>query len=231
MSRKPPDKKHPFGHGRIEKIATLVISFLLLFACFDLAKISILRIKNPQKIQPGIFIIIFMFLSGFFKEWMTKFSFSLGKKINSDVLIADGWHHRLDGIASFVVGIGLVFMKFGFYHLDGIFGIFVVCLLLWVAFDLIKKTSSFLIGEAPDRETIESIKKVINANPDVLNSHDIRVHDYGNKKVISLHIEVKKNLTLKQAHDIALKIQDRIKEKIENSDVSVHIDPIGERED
>jgi cation diffusion facilitator family transporter len=231
FSKKPPDKKHPFGHGRIEKIATLIISFMLIFASIDLARISILRIKNPFKIEPGIFIIIFMFFSGLFKEWMTKFSFFLGKKINSDILIADGWHHRLDGIASFIVGIGLILMKFGLYRLDGIFGLLIVFLLLWIAFDLIKKTSSFLIGEAPDKQTIESIKKVLISNPDVLNFHDINVHDYGNKKIISLHIDVKKNLSLKQAHDIALEIQDKIKEKIKNSDVSVHIDPIGERED
>ncbi|MCM8772636.1 MAG: cation diffusion facilitator family transporter [Candidatus Omnitrophica bacterium] len=231
LSKKPPDSKHPFGHGRIEKIGTLIISFLLIFACIDLCKISILRIKNPQTIQPGIFIILFMFFSTIFKEWMTKFSFYLGKKINSDILIADGWHHRLDGIASFIVGIGLIFMKYGFYHLDGILGIFVVLLLLWIAYDLIKKTSSFLIGEAPDKNTIEKIKEVISLNPDVLSFHDIKVHDYGNKKIISLHIEVEKNISLKQAHDIALEIQDKIKENIENSEVSIHIDPIGERED
>ncbi|MCS7181421.1 MAG: cation diffusion facilitator family transporter [bacterium] len=231
LSKKPPDKKHPFGHGRIEKIGTLIISFLLISACINLGKISIIRIKNPQNVQPGIFIIFFMFFSGFFKEWMTRFSFYLGKKINSDILIADGWHHRLDGIASFLVGIGLILMKYGFNHVDGILGIFVVFLLLWIAYDLIKKSSSFLIGEAPDKNIIEKIEEVVSLNPDVLSSHDIKVHDYGNKKIISLHIEVKKNLSLKQAHDIALKIQDKIKEEIENSDVSVHIDPIGERED
>lgn len=231
LSKKPPDKKHPFGHGRIEQIGTLIISLLLLVACFDLAKISILRIKNPEEIKPGIFIIIFMFFSGFFKEWMTKFSFFLGKRIKSDILIADGWHHRLDSIASFIVGVGLIFMRYGFYHLDGILGFIVVLFLLWIALDLIKRTSSFLIGEEPDKETIEKIEKILSLNPDVLSSHDIKVHDYGNRKIITLHVEVRKDLSLKEAHDIALKIQDKLKEEIENSDVSVHIDPKGERED
>ncbi|MCM8786287.1 MAG: cation diffusion facilitator family transporter [Candidatus Omnitrophica bacterium] len=231
LSKKPPDKKHPFGHGRIEQIATLIIAFLLLFASIDFTKISITRIKNPVEIKPSIFIIIFMFFSGFFKEWMTKFSFFLGKKINSDILIADGWHHRLDSIASFIVGIGLIFIRFGIYKVDGMIGLIVVLFLFWISFDLIKKTSSFLIGEAPDEKTIGEIKKIISLNPDVLNSHDIRVHDYGNKKVISLHIEVKKYISLKQAHDIALSIQDKIKNEIKNSEVSVHIDPIGERDD
>ncbi|MCM8766518.1 MAG: cation diffusion facilitator family transporter [Candidatus Omnitrophica bacterium] len=231
LSKKPPDEKHPFGHGRIEQIGTLIIAFLLLFASINFIKISIARIKNPIEIQPSIFIIIFMFFSGFFKEWMTKFSFFLGKKINSDLLIADAWHHRLDSIASFIVGIGLILIRFGIHKVDGIIGILVVLLLLWISFDLIRKTTSFLIGEAPDEKTIEQIKKIISLNPDILNSHDIRVHDYGNKKVISLHIEVKKNMSLKQAHDIALKIQDKIKNQIINSEVSVHIDPIGERDD
>jgi len=172
-----------------------------------------------------------MFLSSIFKEWMTRFSFYLGKKINSEMLIADGWHHRLDSIASFVVGIGLIFMKFGVYYLDGIIGIFVVCFLLWIGVDLIKNTSSFLIGEAPKKDIVEKIEKVISSTTNVLSSHDIRVHDYGNKKIISLHIEVKKDLSLKQAHDIALFIQNKLKEEIENSEVSVHVDPFGEKED
>ncbi len=231
LSSKPADKKHPFGHGRIEKIATLIIAFLLIGASIELGKISISRIIHPQKVQIGFFIIIFMFLSSIFKEWMTRFSFYLGKKINSEMLIADGWHHRLDSIASFVVGIGLIFMKFGVYYLDGIIGIFVVCFLLWIGVDLIKNTSSFLIGEAPKKDIIEKIEKVISSTTNVLSSHDIRVHDYGNKKIISLHIEVKKDLSLKQAHDIALFIQNKLKEEIENSEVSVHVDPFGEKED
>ncbi|MCM8818929.1 MAG: cation diffusion facilitator family transporter [Candidatus Omnitrophica bacterium] len=231
LSKKPPDEKHPFGHGRIEQIGTLIIAFLLLFASINFTKISIARIKNPIEIQPSIFIIIFMFFSGFFKEWMTKFSFFLGKKINSDLLIADAWHHRLDSFASFIVGIGLIFIRFGVYKVDGIIGIIVILLLFWISFDLIKKTTSSLIGEAPDEKTIGKIKKIISSNSEILNSHDIKVHDYGNKKIISLHIEVEKNLSLKQAHDIALKIQDKLKEEIKNSEVSVHIDPIGERDD
>jgi cation diffusion facilitator family transporter len=231
LSKKPADEKHPFGHGRIEKIATLIIAFLLIFAGIDLAKISITRIIHPHIINPNIFVILFMFFSFFFKEWMTRFSFFLGKKINSGILIADGWHHRLDGIASLIVGFGLIFIKKGIYFLDGILGVIVVCFILWVSFDLIRKTSSSLIGEAPDEEIIKEIDKIISSTPEIISSHDLRVHDYGNKKIISLHIEVEKNLSLKQAHEIAFSLQNKSKEKIENSEVSVHVDPSGEKED
>ena len=231
LSKKPPDEKHPFGHGRIEKIATLIIAFLLIFASIDLAKISILRIIYPKIVNPNIFVIFFMFFSFFFKEWMTKFSFFLSKKINSKILIADGWHHRLDGIASLIVGIGLIFMKIGIYFLDGILGIIIVCFILWISFDLIRKTSSSLIGEAPDKEIIKDIDEVISLTSEIINFHDLMVHDYGNKKIISLHIEVEKNLSLKQAHDIAIFLQNKLKEKIDNSEIIVHVDPSGEKED
>jgi cation diffusion facilitator family transporter len=231
LSKKPADEKHPFGHGRIEKIATLIIAFLLIFACIDLIKISISRIIHPEIINPNIFVILFMFFSFLFKEWMTRFSFFLGKKINSEILIADGWHHRLDGIASLIVGFGLIFIKKGIYFLDGILGIIVVFFILWVSFDLIKKTSSSLIGEAPDKEIVKKIEEIISFTPEIISFHDLRFHDYGNKKIISLHIEVKKNLTLKQAHEIAFSLQNKLKEKIENSEVSVHVDPSGEKED
>jgi len=231
LGNKPADKEHPFGHGRIEEISTLVIAMLLIIVAIDLAKGSFERILHPQKVSFNLIVFLLLIVSAIFKEWMASFSIFLGEKIDSSTLIADAWHHRSDAIAGFLVALGLVFAIFGWYILDGILGFIVSLLIFLVGFDLIKSSTNFLIGEAPKLDFIKKIESIVSSIPGVLSYHDISVHDYKNQKVITIHIEVENNLTAKEAHEIALGVQDSIKKNIENSDVVVHIDPKGERED
>jgi len=231
LGSKPADENHPFGHGRIEQIATLIIAFMLIVVAYDLGKNSFERILNPKIVSFNLVIFILMLISSLFKEWMARFSIFLGKKINSSTLIADAWHHRSDAVAGLLVSIGLIGMKYKIFVLDGIMGLFVSLLLVWVSIDLIKSSSSFLIGEAPSSELIQKVEETISSIPGVLNFHDISVHDYQSNKVITLHIEVDNKLSAKEAHDIALKVQDSLKNLSDFSQVVVHIDPIGERED
>jgi len=231
MGDKPPDKEHPYGHGRLEQIATIIIAIMLLIVSYDLIKDSLKRILSPQKVSFNYLVLIFMILSALFKEWMARFSIYLGKKINSSTLIADAWHHRSDAIASILVGIGLIFVNLNLYFLDGILGIGVSLLLAWIGIELLKSSSSFLIGEAPNEELLKNIEQIVLSTPGVLNMHDLMIHDYQNNKIISLHVEIDENLSAKDAHKIALEVQDKLKKKIENSNISVHIDPKGERED
>jgi cation diffusion facilitator family transporter len=228
---KPADQEHPFGHGRMEQIATFAIALVLFLAVYELGSDSIRRIMRPVVVEWNLWVVFFMVASSIFKEWMARFSIFLGKKIDSDVLIADAWHHRSDSIASLLVGLGLIAVCFGVYALDGILGLGVVVLIAWVGVELVGSSVSFLIGKAPSREFMEEIKKVVLSTPGVLDFHDTLVHDYQNQKVISLHIEVKEDLSVREAHQIALLVQDRLKEKLGDSKVSVHVDPRGERED
>lgn len=231
LGSKPADEEHPFGHGRIEQIATLVIAFMLLIVAYDLGKASIERIMSPVKIGSNIAVVIFMIASAGFKEWMARFSIYLGKKINSETLIADAWHHRSDAVASFLVGLGLIFVRFNLFYIDGILGLVVVILLGIVGIELIKSSVDFLLGKAPDKDLLNRIRDITLSVPGVLDLHDILVHDYQSSKVISLHIEVEDSLSAKEAHRIALEVQDRLKRKLRESNISVHIDPKGERED
>ncbi|MBC7319249.1 cation transporter [bacterium] len=228
---KPADEKHPFGHGRIEQISTLIIAFMLLWVAYELGKASIERIISPPKVDFNAVVVVFMFISALIKEWMARFSIFLGKRINSSTLIADAWHHRSDAIASLLVGIGFIFIKFNIFRIDGILGLFIVILLGAVGIELIKSSVDFLLGKAPDERLLEYIRNVTLSVPGVLDLHDILVHDYQSSKAISLHIEIEDTLSAKEAHRIALEVQDRLKKKLKESNISVHIDPKGERED
>lgn len=228
---KPADHEHPFGHGRVEQIATFVIALILFLAVYDLGRDSLERILHPVAMESNLWAVAFMGFSALFKEWMARFSIFLGKKIDSQALIADAWHHRSDAIASLLVGVGLVLVRFGVYALDGYLGLFVVVLLAWVGVELVRDSVSFLIGQAPSQEFMEKLRTVVLSVPGVLNFHDVLVHDYQNQKVISLHIEVNEDLTAREAHEIALQVQDELKAKLGDSQVVVHVDPRGERED
>ena len=225
FGEKPADKEHPFGHGRIEIIATLIIAFLLIVVTYDLGKSAVLRIISPQKVKFSSIAIIFMIASAGFKEWMASFSIFLGKKINASSLIADAWHHRSDAIASLLVGLGLIFMRFNLYLIDGILALGVAILIGWIAVRLIIISSSTLIGEAPDSELISKISQISLSVPGVINMHDIYVHDYNTNKIISLHVEVNDNLLADVAHEIATTVEEKIKEKTHAYNVTAHIDP------
>jgi len=225
FGEKPADKEHPFGHGRIEIIATLIIAFLLIVVTYDIGKSAILRIISPQKVKFSSIAIIFMIASAGFKEWMASFSIFLGKKINASSLIADAWHHRSDAIASLLVGLGLIFMRFNLYLIDGILAVCVAILIGWIAVRLIITSSNTLIGEAPDSELISKISQISLSVPGVINIHDIYVHDYNTNKIISLHVEVNDNLLADVAHEIATTVEEKIKEKTHAYNVTAHIDP------
>jgi len=231
ISKKPPDKEHPHGHGRIEYIATLIIAMLLVLTSWELGKSSVYRIIKPLKVtalEPVI--IILLFISAIFKEVMASFSNFLGKKIDSFALIGDAWHHRTDAIATGLVAIGLCITPFKFYWLDGVLGLLVSLFILIISVSLLKESINDLLGRAPNKSFMEKIKKEAQNIQGVINCHDISVHDYKDRKEISLHIEVPSGLSAAEAHSIAKNVEKKIKAE-SNDEVTIHIDPYDRKSD
>ena len=227
MAKKPPDKEHPFGHGRVEYIATLIIAILLILIGLGFIQQSIERFyhlgefaNSDYALMIGVIIII----SAVVKELLAQFSTTIGKKIKSDVLIADAWHHRSDAIASIAVGLGIIGANYGFPLLDPIFGIVVSIIIIYVGVDLIRNASNILIGNAPDEEIIGKINNIVSAIEDVKGIDEISIHDYGITKVVSLQVKVENDLKLDQAHEIADRIEDNIKNKMNFSTI-IHLEP------
>lgn len=225
-SNQPADEKHPYGHGRVESIATLVIGVLLVIVGFDFLKLSIQRLIRVEIVKGSWLVAILLVVSGLAKEWMAIFSIDLGKRIDSSALIADAWHHRTDAVASFFVALAIAASVFGYYKVDALFGIVVSLLIVYVGFVLSKSSISFLIGEAPNKDLVDKIKKHANSIPGVNSVHDVQVHNYGNRLEASLHIEVDKNYKLNTGHKIAELVEKKLSEKLKISPV-VHVDPLG----
>lgn len=233
IAKKQPDKEHPFGHGRAEYIATLVIAILLILVGFGFIQQSVERIINPEKIahqEYAIIISIVVLFSAVVKELMAKYSFIISKKINSDVLKADAWHHRSDAISSIGVAIGIIAARYGYPLFDPIFGVMVSIIIIYVGLKLIKTSSDFLMGTELDKKTEDKIIKITKSVNLVKDVHKMYLHDYGTSKVLTLHVEIQPGLTIEQAHEIADIVEKKIQDETSFSTV-VHLEPANKKTD
>ena len=212
ISSMPKDDEHPFGHGRAEVIAAIIIGTLLAVVGFNFIMDSI---KNFKERVSANFTIISLFVFGvsaLIKELIASFSIWAGKKIQSRSLIADGWHHRSDALASLVIVIAAILGRF-LWWIDSVLGVVVSILILYTAFDIAKGASNSLLGEKTDIKLIEDVKKIIHdVMPNLSDAHHIHIHRYGDHLEITLHLRMNDNLNVKLAHDIASQIENKIRE-------------------
>lgn len=228
-AKKPADEHHPYGHGRVEHIATLVIAVLLAIAGVELVMQSVERLSDPPGLMHEELVLLvaaIVLASAAAKEAMARYSSAISRRIGSDVLEADAWHHRSDAVSSVAVALSLVGTHYGLTHLDPVFGIVVAVIIVYVAVRLVRTSSSSLIGEAPDEGLVEEVTRVAKGVDGVEGVHDIEVHDYGTQKVITLHAEVARGLSADEAHAIADSLDSRLVEVTSHPTI-IHVDPEG----
>jgi len=225
VARKPSDKEHPFGHGRMESVAALVVSVLLFMAGVELVEKSIHAIIKPHSSTAPTSVILVIIATIVIKELMSRFSYQLGEIIDSQALKADALHHRSDVIATALVVVALIATRFGYNNIDGIMGVGVSLIIFYSAFSIAKEAVNPLLGEAPSKETIKEIEKLALTHEGVSGVHDVIFHKYGRTSIISLHIEVSDNDTASRLHALAEQVEDTITRKIPGMAV-VHVDPI-----
>ena len=229
IAKKEPDKKHPFGHGRAEHIATLIIAVILIMIGFSFIQQSFNRILNPEPLSNPEFATItaiIIIVTAIGKEFMARYSSLISQKIDSDMLKADAWHHRTDAISSIGVAIGIIGSHLGFPILDAIFGIFVSVIIIYVGIHLIKSSSDYLIGTRPKKDLLEKLQRIIQNTEQVTDIHSIFVHDYGHIKILTFHVEMNGELSLEKAHQTADKLEDKIMKKTHYFPV-IHVEPSG----
>ena len=222
---KPADSRHPYGHGRAEYIATLIIAVLLCVAGIEFIEVSIDRIRSPIKSTPEWWMIGLIFFTILIKEFTARYAKFLSSKIASGLLHADAWHHRMDAISSTLVIIALVAGKYGFTTIDGWAGLGVALLLIYTGFDIARDSIDDLIGTPPNSDELDKIRQIVLCVNETLGVHDIIVHSYGHEKYISLHVEIDAKKTAAEAHDISEEVEVALQKKI-GIEPTVHIDPV-----
>ncbi|WP_317367203.1 cation diffusion facilitator family transporter [uncultured Tyzzerella sp.] len=226
LGAKPADEEHPFGHGRMEYISGLVVSFIIILIGFEFLRASFFKIINPETISFSYITIFILLITVLIKIWQAMFNKKIGTLINSHSLIATATDSRNDVIVTSVTIVSLIIFKFFNINLDGYFGIFVALFLMYSGFNLAKETLSPLLGEAIDNELAEKIKSIAISYDGVIGVHDILVHNYGpNKSIASLHVEVPSNIDITKSHETIDLIEKHIQKEL-NIFLTIHMDPV-----
>ena len=223
-SSRPPDKKHPFGHGRIEVIASVIIGAILATVGLNFLIESVRRLVNQEPAAYKSLAIIVFAVSVVFKEALARFSISSGRKTGSRSLIADGWHHRSDAIASALIVVGILLGRY-FWWIDGVLGIAVSLVIFWATFDILRISISTLIGDQPDAELVEQLRALVAETVQLdVDLHHLHLHQYGQHKELTFHISLPQELKIREAHKIAHSLETRILEQM-GLETTIHVDP------
>lgn len=226
MSSKPADKKHPFGHQRIEYICAFIISIIILYIGIEVGTSSFKKILNPTQFEFNYIMLGVLFVTILIKLWMGLFYKKTSKKINSLSLKAASKDSINDVVATSIIIIGLLISKYTSLNIDGYLGLLVCVYIIIGGIGLIKETIDKLIGGTPDSELIKKIKKIILNEEKILDVHDVLYHYYGGGKIyVSLHAEVDSSMSLVEAHEIIDNLEKIIKKEC-GVELVVHIDPI-----
>lgn len=226
LSGQKADKEHPFGHGRIEYIAGIFISIVIIYVGIELLRSSIGKIIHPGEFIFNIYVAIVLIISILVKLYMAYYNRSCGKKIQSSVLFAVATDSISDAIATSAILLSSVFMYFTNIQIDGYVGLLVSLLIIKSGVDAVIKTSSPLLGGIPDREFVKRVEEIVRENPETVGIHDLVVHDYGPSKIfVSLHMEVDGSKEIFVLHDAADLVEKRISEDL-GCEAVIHMDPI-----
>lgn len=226
LASAPEDEDHPYGHARIEYLAGLFVSIFIIIIGFQLLKTSVEKILDPQPLVFSYTTVVILIIAIAIKLWQSAFNVTVGKKINSVTLMATAADSRNDVISTSAVLISILFGHFTGIQIDGYMGCLVALFIIWSGIQLVRETSSPLLGEAPDHETVEAILEIIRKEPGILGVHDLMVHNYGPGKIFaSVHIEVDADGDLMKSHDMIDNIERIVKETLRIQFV-VHMDPV-----
>lgn len=223
---RPGDEEHPYGHARIEYLTGLFISILIILLGTKLLSTSFDKVLNPDPLEFSYITIVVLVFAILVKIWQTVFNIQTGKDINSSTLKATGTDSRNDVISTSTVLFSIIIGKVTGLQLDGYMGCVVALFIMYSGYQLIKETSSPLLGQAPDPELVEEIERRIESQEGVLGIHDLVVHDYGPGRIFAtVHIEVDAFGDLIESHDIIDNIERSISEDL-SIHLVAHMDPL-----
>ena len=227
LAAKAPDAEHPYGHARYEYLAGLVVSVTILAIGLSLLKESALKVLHPTPVVFSWLSIGVLAASILVKLWLSGFNRAVGKKINSETLMATAADSRNDVLTTGAVLLSTILCSLtGYGIMDGIMGVGVAAFILWAGWGLVMDTLSPLLGESPSPELVEHIERTVMSYPGVLGMHDLMVHDYGpGHQFASLHVEFPAETDPLTAHDVIDNIEKDFLKK-DRLQVTIHYDPI-----
>ena len=232
LAAKPADRDHPFGHARIEYVASMIVSFLILLVGWELLSGSIDKIIHPVETEFSWITVAVLAVSVLVKLWLCLFNRKIAKKIDSSVMRATAADSLSDAGATFAVLVATLVFKFTDWDPDAYMGILVALLILWAGIKILNDTKNSILGEKPSEETVEQIRAMVAEFEDqgAIGIHDLVVHNYGPGRIMaSLHVEVDGDADIYASHDMADLIERRLAVEC-GIEATVHMDPVAIRD-
>lgn len=233
IGNRKEDKGHMYGHERLECIASLLLSMILFITSIELGINGISTIVRKEYVYmkvPGIFSIVVAVISIITKEVMFHYTIRVAKKINSDALKADAWHHRSDSFSSFGALIGIILSRMGYSFCDPLAGIIISIIIGKVAVEIFLDSTDKLVDKSCSEEKVNAIKDVVLKQKGVLGIDDLKTRIFGTKIYVDIEISADGNKTLKQTHKIAEKVHNKVEKEFKDiKHIMVHVNPYKER--
>ncbi len=226
LAGQKPDKEHPFGHGRIEHVAGLIVSVLIIFMGFELAWSSIEKIITPEAAEFSYAAMGVLIAAILVKFWLFYFNRKIAKRINSPSIAATASDSISDVIATGVVLAALIAGQYTTFPIDGVAGVIVAIFIFKAGWGAVKTTQAPLLGRPMSKELADAIDKLALEHENILGIHDLIYHDYGpGRAIVSFHAEVPADGNLMETHEMIDHVEREIREKF-GIEAVIHMDPI-----
>lgn len=231
QARHGPDEEHPYGHGRFETAATLGLGILLVLVALGILWDAVADAFHHEQPIPGALAIWAALFSIVANEALYWYTLVVAKRIRSDMLRANAWHHRTDAISSVVVLIGVAGAMLGWPYLDSLAAVVVGAMVAKIGWDLGWDAMQELVDAALDEETVQRATEVILDVDGVRSVHMLRTRRHGHEAAADVHVQVAPRLSVSEGHMISQAVEDQIKDSVDEiTDVTVHIDPENDEE-
>jgi cation diffusion facilitator family transporter len=222
-----PDQRHPYGHGRFETVATLALSALLTAVAVGIGWDAGTRLFSPAKLlHPAPLAVVPVVISILAKESLYWWTLGYARRVRSEMLRANAWHHRSDAVSSIVVLVGLAGTLAGLPYLDALAAVAVAAMIARIAWDLGRGAVQELVDTGLEDSRLEEIRETIRSVGGVRDIHMLRTRRHGGAAAVDVHVLVDPRLSVSEGHMISLLVEQRLKQQIDEvEDVTVHIDP------
>ncbi len=226
LSSKPADREHPFGHARLEYVASMIVAFIILLVGLKLGKDSVYKIFNPEEAEFSLIVLVVLALSIAAKLWLCLAGKRIAKRIDSTVISAAASDSFSDVLSTSAVLISALISKFTSLNTDAYMGIIVSVLILIAGIRILNETKNFILGSGPDPEIVDGILAIAKEEPEVLGVHDLVVHNYGVGTIIAtFDAEVDGSKDVYHIHNIIDGIEKRLCSELEVK-ATIHVDPV-----
>ena len=226
MANKPADKDHPFGHGRMEYIAALIVSFLVIEVGITFFKSSIEKIRNPEELAFSWISFIILALSVGVKLWLSVFNRVLGRRVDSKVMLATAADSMGDVITTTATLVSIIVCRFSGINIDGVVGLIVSIVVIMSGISIARDTLEPLIGKGVDPKLCGEIKELVESYDGIVGTHDLIVHNYGpGRSMASIHAEVPRDVDIETSHEIIDRAEREVSKKL-GLFLVIHMDPV-----